>query len=382
MPHNSIQEPPLNAARRAILLLFLVCGIGFASWAPMVPQAKIRLELNDASLGIVLLCMGAGALVIMPFMGAIIGRFGSKNITLIAGLIISAILPALLLAPTALLLGMALFIFGLAIGAIDVAMNTQAVIIQERFGKYIMSSFHGMFSLGGLIGSMGLGFLIKIGLSAYVAILCVSILLVIISLSQFKNLFPHTEKTPISTSSFTVPKGAVLILGMMCFVVFLAEGAMLDWSAVFLQFHRGFQTSTAGLGFAVFSVAMAIMRLTGDRLTNYVGQRKIVLIGGIVAALGFVMAVTFKADILVLTGFGLVGLGCANIVPVFFSSAGNLPNVSPNVALSGITTMGYTGLLAGPAIIGFIAETYSLSFALGCVSIALLIVALAFKENK
>ena len=371
----------LRKARISTLFIFLVCGIGLATWVPMVPLAKIRLQLNDATLGLILLCLGAGAMTIMPFTGSLINKFGSRIIMLIAALMIAAVLPLLLFASTSISLAVSLYLFGIAIGAIDVSMNAQAVIIQERTGKYIMSSFHGLFSLGGLIGSLGLGFFLGLGLSSTVAIFSISGLLILISLSQYSNLLPHSEEKKVDTAMLIIPKGRVLVLGLMCFVAFLAEGAILDWSAVFLQFHRNFTESTSGIGFAAFSVAMATMRISGDKLIHRFSSQKVVLYGSVIAAIGILSAIIIPFGIATIIGFVLVGIGCANIVPVFFSTAGNLPDMSPSASIAGVTTLGYIGQLAGPALLGFVAELTSLPLALGSVSILLLIVAFTFKEK-
>lgn len=381
LPDNLYTQNKLRKARISTLFMFLVCGIGLATWVPMVPLAKIRLQLNDASLGLILLCLGAGAMTIMPFTGSFINRFGSRLIMLIAALMIAAILPLLLFANTSIALAGSLYLFGVALGAIDVSMNAQAVVIQERMGKYIMSSFHGLFSFGGLIGSLGLGFFFGLGLSSTVAIFFISTLLIIISVSQYRNLLPHSEEKKVDVATLIIPKGRVLTLGLMCFVVFLAEGAILDWSAVFLQFHRNFTESTSGIGFAAFSVAMAVMRISGDKLIQRFSSQKVVLYGSIIAAFGILLAIVIPSGIATIIGFVLVGIGCANIVPVFFSTAGNLPDMSPSVAIAGVTTLGYIGQLAGPALLGFVAELTSLSIALGLVSGLLVIVAFTFKEK-
>jgi predicted MFS family arabinose efflux permease len=206
-------------ARRASLLIFLVCGIGLSSWAPMVPFAKINLGLDDAALGLVLLSLGAGAILTMPFTGFLINKFGSRKVMLVAAVVIALCLPLLLQTATAIQLSIALFIFGAAIGSIDVAMNSHAVLVQDRYGRHIMSSFHGMFSLGGLAGSIGLGFLIKLGLSPFIAAVSISVLLVLIAGSQYKNLFPKAEEKSVDSFSFSLPRGPVLILGLMfCFL--------------------------------------------------------------------------------------------------------------------------------------------------------------------
>jgi predicted MFS family arabinose efflux permease len=296
-------------------------------------------------------------------------------------LVVALFLPLLLLATSSYMLAATLFLFGAGVGSIDVSMNAQAVLVQERFGKHIMSSFHGMFSLGGLLGSFGLGFLIKAGLSPSVAAVSISLLLVLISVTQVKHLLPHSEEHKIESGSFVLPKGPVLVLGLMCFIVFLAEGSLLDWSAVFLQFSRNFDPSLSGVGYAAFSVAMAVMRLTGDNIIHRLGPAKVVLYGSLLAATGFLIAVLTPWAIAAIFGFVLVGLGAANVVPVFFTAAGRIPNVPPSIALPAVTTLGYAGQLAGPAMIGFLAEVTSLPVALGFVGMSLFVVAFTYRQR-
>lgn len=377
-----IADKRTKAARKASLLIFLVCGIGLSSWAPMVPFAKINLGLDDAALGLVLLSLGAGAILTMPFTGFFINKFGSRKVMLVSAIMIAIALPLLLLTKSAAELAAILFIFGASIGSIDVAMNSHAVLVQEKYGRHIMSSFHGMFSLGGLAGSIGLGFLIKMGLSPSVAAVSISVMLVVIAGSQYQYLFAKAEEKSVDSFSFSLPTGPVVALGLMCFVFFLAEGALLDWSAVFLQFNRNFEPSMAGLGYAVFSVAMAVMRLTGDKIIHKIGSSKVVLYGALVSAAGYFIAVTIPWPGAALIGFALVGLGAANVVPVFFTAAGNIPGIAPSVSLPAVTTLGYMGQLAGPAMIGFIADAFSLPIALGFVGVLLLICAFTYKERK
>lgn len=366
--------------RRAILLIFLVCGLGLSSWAPMVPFTKERLGLNEAGLGLLLLGLGAGAIVMMPITGFLIQRYGSRRVMLLGGVSLSLILPLLLLLVNPLAMGAALFLFGASIGAADVAMNEQAIRVQRLYGRHIMSSFHGFFSVGGLLGALGLGALIKIGLSPLAAAVFISCLLLVIIISQYKHLLPfEAQEAKAQSKGFHWPRSPVLYLGLMCFIVFLAEGAMLDWSAVFLQFNRGFDIAWSGAGYAVFSVAMATMRLSGDRLMNKVSPHHMVIYGSLIAALGLFIAVAFPFQSTALIGFVLVGLGCANIVPVFFSAAGNMPHTPVHIALPAITTIGYAGQLAGPALLGFIAHGFSLPFALAFVGGLLLVVALSYR---
>lgn len=348
----------------------------------MVPFAKIALGLNEADLGVVLLALGAGAIFAMPITGLLINKYGSRRVAMFAAVIIAVMLPTLLMAQTGLQLAIALFVFGSGVGSIDVSMNAQAVLVQDRYGSHIMSSFHGLFSVGGLIGSIGLGFLIKAGLSPTVAAISISVALLLITFTQYKHLLPHSEEPKVEGMSLSVPKGPALALGIMCFIVFLAEGSMLDWSAVFLQFSRGFEPSFSGLGYAAFSVAMAIMRLTGDRLIHRLGPAKVVMVGMLVAGTGLALAVAIPHPAAAIAGFIMVGLGAANVVPVFFTAAGSIPNMAPAVGLAAVTTLGYAGQLAGPALIGFIAEWTSLAAALGFVAALLFLVAFTYRHRE
>lgn len=375
--------PPVAVvrARTAINLYFLVCGIGISTWVPMVPFAKTRLNLNEADLGVILLFLGVGAIVAMPVAGFLIRKYGSKIVNLIAAIFIAIFLPLLLFASNVIALGFCLAVFGAAIGTIDIAMNAQAVIVQEKYGKHIMSSFHGLFSVGGLAGSFGIGFLMDRGLNPITAAIVISVVLLLIAFSQYPYLLPHEESPESNVSSFALPKGPLVKLGILCFISFLAEGAMIDWSAIFLKFERGFRDSWTGLGFAAFSVAMSVMRLTGDRLINKIGQNNVVLYGSLIAAVGFLVTVAIPADWAALLGFILIGIGAANIVPILFSRAGSFPGLPAGAGLPPVTTLGYAGQLAGPALIGFVAHAFSLPIAFVCISGLLLIVAFSFKSN-
>ncbi|SOD79027.1 MFS transporter [Spirosoma fluviale] len=377
-------------ARVATQLIFLVCGLGMASWAPMVPFAKDRLALNDANLGLLLLLLGGGAMLMMPASGWLVSRFGSRVVMASAALVMALTLPLLLILPSVAGMSVTLFVFGSSIGTIDVAMNAHGVQVQNLYGKPIMSSLHGLFSVGGLFGSLGLGFLIKLGLNPVYAIVGIAILIIGITLTQYNHLFSlDTEQQAIA--AFSAPEkgvegnrkfgwlnGRVLFLGFMCFAVFLAEGAVLDWSAIFLRDTKGVDSEFAGAGYAAFSIAMAIMRLVGDKLVARLNGKTVVVIGSLLGALGLCMAILSPWVVGVLAGFVLLGLGAANIVPIFFSEAGRLPGIAPSVSLPAITTIGYTGMLAGPAALGFIAQQVSLSAAFGALAVLLVVVALSY----
>lgn len=361
----------LRGARLATRAMFLICGTVTASWAPQVPLAKARLEIDDGVLGLALLGMGAGAMVAMPLAGFLAARFSSRVITALGGLVICLSLPLIILAPDALALGLALFLFGAATGSMDVAMNVQAAAVEARGGRPLMSSFHGMFSVGGLIGAGGASLLLGLGLSPLTVSLVVSGLMLALLVAQAGSMLPPERGTAQAGMRFTLPRGLVLVLGLLTFVLFQAEGAVLDWSAVFLHEARGQDPAVAGLGYAMFAVAMAVMRLAGDGITSRFGGETVVRLGSALAAAGFLLAILAPWPAAGLVGFALVGVGAANVVPVLFSAAGRVPGMAPGLAISTIATLGYCGILAGPAAIGFIADHLGLPAALGIVAVLL-----------
>lgn len=384
----------LGSTRRATQLIFLVCGLGISSWAPMVPYAKDRLALHDAHLGILLLFLGGGALVMMPVAGMLANRFGSRVVILFSALMIALILPLLLILDSYILMAIALMLFGAGIGSIDVAMNAHAVQVQNLYGRPIMSSLHGLYSVGGLLGALGLGLLIKFGLQPILAAVGISVLLVLIAVSQYKYLFGFEEEKEVIAKFYTAPadasdagklswlKGGVIFLGCMCFAVFLAEGAVLDWSAVFLRDDKGVTPEFAGIGYAAFSVAMAFVRLTGDKLVERWSGKIMVVGGSLIAALGFAVTIISSDIYVILFGYVLLGIGAANIVPIFFSDAGKLPGVPPTVSIPVVTTLGYGGQLAGPALLGIVAHHYSLAAAFACLVVLLVMVAVAYLVKR
>jgi predicted MFS family arabinose efflux permease len=372
----------VKRARTSTLIIFLLCGIVVSSWAPMVPLAKQRTGLNEAGLGLVLLSMGCGAIVTMPFIGPVIQKTGSRLIILLSSFVTALILPVLTIAHTPLQLGMALFIYGAGMGSLDVSMNAQAVVVQEKISRHVMSSFHGMFSTGGLTGAMIFGLLLLLRLTPFVAACSIALFVIIITIACYKNFLDHPSSEHSASFSFRFPKRTVLLLGIFCFIVFLAEGALLDWSALFLRNSRNFSVSMSGVGYAVFSVSMAVIRFSGDNLVNKFGTGKIVFWGAFLAAAGLIIAVVLPWNAAVLGGFLLIGIGAANIVPVLFSSAGSADKSAPDLSLAAVTTMGYAGQIAGPALIGFAAQLFTLPVALGMLALPLMFVAITFGYSK
>jgi predicted MFS family arabinose efflux permease len=310
--------------------------------------------------------------------GFLTHRFGSRRVVVAGGALACAALPLLALAPDAWALAAVLLYFGAALGALDVAMNAHAVEVERRATRPLMSGFHGLFSIGGLAGAAGMSLLLAAGLSLTLAAGLVALLLLALVLAQWPSLLDEVAG-PEQRPPFRMPGGVVLLLGVLCFISFLAEGSMLDWSALLLRDFHGFPTASAGIGYAVFSVAMALGRLTGDRVVARCGPVSTVRFGACVAAAGFMLAALSPWWWAALAGFVLVGLGAANIVPVMFGAAGRLPGSSPGISLATVTTLGYLGLLCGPALVGFVAHASSLPLALAGVGAMLLLTAASAK---
>ncbi|WP_295200780.1 MFS transporter [uncultured Chryseobacterium sp.] len=384
----------ITRAKRATQYIFLVCGLALSSWAPMVPLAKDRLQLNEAELGLLLLLLGGGALVTMPLSGFFISRAGTRKVILASVLLTAFLLPCLLVIANVYLMGIAVFAFGCGIGTIDVAMNSHGVQVQNAYKKPIMSSLHGLFSVGGLLGSIGLGFLIKAGLDPLFAAVAISAVLIALLAFQFRNLLNYTSEKEITrkfshinedeavTSRLQWLNVSVLLLGVMCFIAFLSEGAVLDWSAILLRDHKNVSAEFSGMGYAAFSVAMAVMRLAGDSLISKLNSKTVVVGGSLIAAVGIVILVFSPWIAGFLAGFILLGIGAANIVPVFFSEGGRIKGLSPAVTIPVISTMGYAGQLAGPALLGFIAHHFSLNLAFEIIALLFVIVAVLYTFRK
>ena len=351
---------------------FLMIGVGIAVWAPLVPEAKARLGLDDGTLGTLLLGLGIGGLVALPISGPLVQARGPRAVMLAAGLAFCALLPCLALAPSPLWLAVALVLLGACTAAVDIAMNVQAAAVEAATGRTLMSGFHGAYSLGGLSGSLAMTGLLAAGLAP---VWCAALLGGACALAlalRAGSMLPRAEDA--EPPRLILPRGRLAAIGGLCFVAFLLEGTILDWSGVFIRFVLHEAASRAGLGFAALSVAMTVGRLTGDAMVRRFGPVRVLTVGGALAGAGFALAAASPALPLFLAGCLLVGLGVANMVPVLFSAAGRTPGMSPGAAIAAAATPGYAGLLAGPVAVGWVAEATSLPTAFaGLAALALLV---------
>jgi MFS family permease len=353
--------------------------LALSSWFPHIPAVQRKLDLSEGTLGFALLGTAVGALVATTMSGWIIARLGSRRVTRISALSLCAILPLPGVAPDLALLVVSLVLLGASNGILDVAMNTQAVAVEKRYRRPIMSAFHGVFSLGGL-GSAALSVaIIGVGVGTATHLTVAGIVLGVTALWATRWLLPDEASTASGHGPvFVRPTGALIILGIVGFCVLLSEGAMADWSGVYLRNSLDTSAGFAAAGYAVFSSTMALGRLIGDRLTANVGAAMLVRAGGAVVAVGLGGALLVDQPIVALLGFGCVGAGLSFMFPLLLSAAGRVPGVSPGAALSAVTAVGYTGFLAGPPLIGLFAQATSLRIALGLVAaLGLVIVALS-----
>lgn len=348
----------LPAARLATRLAFLVAGFGVACWAPLVPFAKQRLGVDDAVLGMLLLCIGLGSVVAMVITGALSARYGSKPIIVVGGIGLAVILPLLAIVGTPLSLGVALLAFGAALGSLDVAMNIHGVEVERAEARPLMSGFHALFSVGGFIGSTLMTFLlsVRVGMHAS-ALLCAALMLGAMALARPRLMATaQAHDGPL----FVAPRGIVLMLAALTVITFLVEGALLDWSALLITRKGLVVAAQGGLGYMLFSIAMTVGRLSGDAVTARIGDRSVVLWGGLLATAGFVVLLTAPVAAIAMLGFLLIGFGASNVVPVLFRRAGSQRAMPATLAVAAITTTGYAGNLAGPAAVGFVANKVGL----------------------
>ena len=348
-------------ARLATRLAFLVAGFGVACWAPLVPFAKERLQVDDGAMGLLLLCLGVGSLASMLLAGAVSARFGSRPVILAGGFGLVLLLPLLAAAGSPASLGLSLFAFGAALSSLDVAMNIHAVEVERAAATPLMSGFHALFSVGGFAGATAITFLLSSGVGPFASTLLASVLMAIAMALAAPRLLRASQ--PMEAPLIVAPHGIVLLLAALTAVMFLVEGAILDWSALLVTAKGLLSKAQGGLGYSIFAIAMTAGRLGGDFVTARVGDRATLFWGGLATIAGFALLLTAPIAPVALSGFLLIGLGASNIVPVLFRGAGAQRAMPAGLAVAAIATAGYAGNLLGPAAIGFVAKAVGLPVA-------------------
>ncbi|AIE86244.1 major facilitator superfamily MFS_1 [Fimbriimonas ginsengisoli Gsoil 348] len=356
--------------------IFFVDGAGLGGYVAHLPDILARLHLTNAELGRALLFSALGAMTTMPLAGSLIHRFGSRWVSLGAGSILLTVLPFVMLAPSLWILCPVLYLVGASNGQTDVGMNTHAMSVQGRFPRPILSAMHGWFSVGGFAGGAGTALAARLGVSPPVHMIVASILLAGVLVAGVAAMLPSDIDKEGEGPRFALPKGAVLMLGILVLLALASEGAMWDWCAVYLRQALHAKTEIAAFGFGLASLSMAVGRFLGDSWTHRSGYRRVLRDSALLTGAGLLLAVNLASVPLSIVGFALTGLGLANLVPILFRAAATLPGLAAGSGLAAVTTLGYTAFLGGPPIVGYIADRTSLAFALGLIAFCCLAIAM------
>jgi len=353
--------------RLATFLVFSVNGAMIGTWVAHIPWLQDHLGISKATLGVCLLCMAAGALVSMPLTGHLIDRHPSATVTRSTTLVF-CLMPALpLLATSPYMLGAILFVFGASNGAMDVAMNAHGVSIQKELDRPIMSSLHGGWSVGGFAAAGLVAVAAAAGLDPRVESLFVGVALLLLSLWITRRLGAANAHSSAG-HGLALPTRPVILIGALCFLVMLTEGAIGDWSGIYLRQNAGASTAGAAMAFTGFSLGMAIARLGGDVVNARIGAGRLLRAGTALVAIALGGVLLIGEMVPAVIGFALCGLGIANAVPLLFSAAGRIHPPGPSLAAA--FTLGYTGFVVGPPVIGLLSDQIGLSRTLALLVLA------------
>ncbi len=366
----------IHPSHHATRALFFLAGTAFAVWSALVPFLKVRTGADEATLGLLLLCLGGGSLLVMPFSGLLVSKFGCRRVLSVACPMGVLCLPALAWVDSVGGAAVLIALMGALLGTVDVTMNIQSVIVEKAAGKPMLSGFHACYSLGGIAGAGLMSLFLNCRLTPLISAL---VLLAIFALMLWK-LLPHCLAKAPAPEGGTAKRRAfpplpILFLGLLCFIMFMTEGSVLDWSAVYLREISEADAANASLGFAAFAALQAVGRLVGDRLITKIGRMATVLVGGLLCSVALAILAAGVGQTTAFASFALLGIATANIIPVFFWAAGNQKLMPVEGAMSTASTCGYLGVLAGPALIGFAAHAFSLPAAYAMVGVLTLFVA-------
>jgi len=362
--------------RWAVAAMFLVNGMIMGAWAPQIPLLLPRHSITEATLGLMILLIGIGAVGAMLFAGKLIAAYGSRRMVILFAALALPVLPLVVLAPNLLLLAPCMVLFGATLGCMDVSMNANAVEVERRMGRAIMSASHGFWSVGGFVGGAIGGLAIaRFGPQAQAIGVALIALVVLLIAARFLIADAPAPSTAPPHTTLLPPVPALYVLGTLALFTMIAEGGVLDWAALYLIRTMDTGLDRAGLAFGFFSGAMAIMRFLGDRVRDRFGAVRTLRVSGVIAAAGIMVAAFAPTDTVAIAGFALSGLGVANMVPILFSAAGNVPGLAAGAGIATVTMMGYSGILLAPSGIGYAAQTIGYRPTYAIIAVLLLIVA-------
>jgi MFS family permease len=374
--------PPRRIHRIAVSSYFFLAGLCFFSWASRIPNIQTKLHLDNAALGGVLLGLPAGLMVSLPLAGWLVARMGSRPIAMTAALLYAATLPVLGLVTQAWQLVACLFVFGMGGNLLNISMNTQAIGTEALYGRTIMASYHGLWSLAGFTGASLGNLAISLGWLPWQHFVVISAMALVIVGTASGRLMVADGGARGGQPIFARPDRSLINLGIIAFCSMICEGSMFDWSNVYWQHVVSPPRALAGLGLTAFSFTMAGGRFVGDMLATRWGIRRMLQVSGGLTATGLLIAILFPYLLPALAGFLFVGAGVSSVVPLVYSAAGRSRVLSPGVALAAVSTIGYLGFLFGPPFIGFIAQASSLRVSLGLIAILGSLIALMATRTK
>lgn len=366
---------PMPTARIAVSALFLINGMLIGAWAPMIPTFKQRLELTDSQVGLVILALGFGSLLAMPFVGAFVAKNGTRLPIKYLAFLCSFGIPFLTVVPDFWSALIVMFFFGATWAGMDVAMNSNVIEVEKTLKFPIMSSCHGFWSIGALVSALVGGFTLsyfgEIGHGIFWQIIFLIFYFYAMPRLQVNSSLNDAGEKP----TLQFPRAILpYLLGVVALFSVVPEGMIIDWSALFLNTERGVSIAWAGTGFAATSTAMAIMRFSGDHLRKRFGAVQTLRFSVIAAIIGFSLVTFSTSPMTAVLGFFISGIGLANLFPIAISAAGNVPNIPGGIAVSMVTTVGYGGILLAPPLFGFIAQTWSYTAVYAIMPLCLLIV--------
>ncbi|CAN5266799.1 MFS transporter [soil metagenome] len=366
MNNISLSINTARVHRIAVSVFFFIAGLTAATWASRIPDIKDTLQLSEAALGAVLFALPVGQLTSLPLSGWLISRFGSRQLIIAAAVFFPLTLILLGFATTIWQLVATLFVFGIWANLINIAMNTQAVGVENMYGKSIMASFHGLWSLAGFTGAAIANGFVSAEISPLVHFCLIALLTSILVFIFYRYTLPAETQRNTAQPFFVKPDKRVLLLGLIAFCCMVCEGAMADWSGVYFQNVVLSPAAFTTLGYVAFMGTMASGRFLGDWLVTKFGVKRILQASGILIVLGLTILISFPYLYVAIAGCLLIGFGVSCVVPVIYSLAGKSETMPPALALASVSTISFLGFLIGPPVIGFIAQAASLrwSFAL------------------
>lgn len=354
---------------------YFLGGFGFTSWASLIPFLRQQLQIQDDHLGFLLLAVGLGALIMMMLAGSIAGRLGCRRSLTIAGLAIAVVLNVLCYVPAyAAALVMAVLL-GSSLGLLDVVVNINGIFIERKVHKRLMSGLQAMWSLGNFAGAAFFASLLHLGFYWKIVMIAGAVFIGLCVCFFAPHL--HGERQASGKgASLVLPKGKIVLIGLVCTIAFLVEGSINDWSGVFMTKEKGIDISQSGLGLTLFTASAFLARLPGDSLTMHFGPRRLLALSLPVAFAGFLGILLIGGGPLLFASYILIGVGCANTVPIFYSSLGTQKDMPVADAVAAVSTIGYAGILLAPAVLGFIGRAFSLTASFTLVTALLVIMSI------